>query len=102
LIDIKEGKMPSTGQRVRAIIAGILGIDVREITNDSELHDFDLLPIDFYPIIEGIRNELKISIPSSEFDGIIGFKKVGDFVELVQEISREHREEVRSHERQTN
>ena len=81
--------MASTGDRARRAIAEKLGRSIHDINNEDKLWEkFDLLPVDFIRLLEGLEDEFKLNIPEEYLDKVIKFKTVGDFVKLVEDLQK--------------
>lgn len=69
-------------EKLREVIAGILSVDPKEITEDTTfLEDLGADSLDVYQIIMGIEDAFQIEIPAGKAERIT---TVGEAVELIK------------------
>jgi acyl carrier protein len=69
-------------EKLREVIAGILSVDPKEITEDTTfLEDLGADSLDVYQIIMGIEDAFQIEIPAEKAERIT---TVGEAVELIK------------------
>ena len=73
-------------EKLQQIIAGVLNVDVNEITMETTFkEDLGADSLDVFQIIMAIEEEFEIEIPQEEAEKI---KTVGDAVEAIKEYMK--------------
>jgi acyl carrier protein len=69
-------------EKVKEMIAAILGIDEEEITLESDIHDdLGADSLDFVEMVMAVEEEFDMEIPDKDLDEI---DTVGDIVEYIE------------------
>ena len=69
-------------EKLKEVIADVLGVDAAEITMDTTfVDDLSADSLDVFQIIMGVESELNIEVDADEAENI---KTVGDAVELIK------------------
>lgn len=73
-------------EKLKQIVAEILSVDPRELTEETNFIDLCADSLDLYQVIQEIEETFEIAIPEEEAEKI---KTVGEAVELIRKTRNE-------------